>query len=113
NLSWVIVNMCRNKNPPPSLEVASTIIPVLLYFLQHMTDQAIIVDAVWTVSYITDHGSDQIQMVIDSNVVPFIIPLLHHQDLKIQTPALRVIGNIATGNDDQTQYVLDSNVLDY
>ncbi|OTF70281.1 importin subunit alpha-4-like protein [Euroglyphus maynei] len=113
NLSWVIINMCRNKNPPLSITVLVTILPVLQSLLQHSQDTSILVDVVWAISYITDHGNEQIQMVIDSGLVSFIIPLLHHDDLKIQTPALRVIGNIVTGTDDQTQFVLDSNVLVY
>ncbi|KAH7645902.1 karyopherin alpha3 [Dermatophagoides farinae] len=113
NLSWVIINMCRNKNPPLPITVLVTILPVLQSLLQHSQDTSILVDVVWAISYITDHGNEQIQMVIDSGLVSFIIPLLHHEDLKIQTPALRVIGNIVTGTDDQTQFVLDSNVLAY
>nr|XP_027197096.1 importin subunit alpha-3-like [Dermatophagoides pteronyssinus] len=113
NLSWVIINMCRNKNPPLAITVLATILPVLQNLLEHSQDTSILIDVVWAISYITDHGNEQIQMVIDSGLVSFIIPLLHHEDLKIQTPALRVIGNIVTGTDDQTQFVLDSNVLAY
>ena len=113
NLTWVIVNICRNKNPPPSIEIVRQILPVLHYLLQHSTDNMILIDVIWTISYITDHGSDQIQLVIDSGIVHFVIPLLSHEESKIQTPALRVIGNIATGSDEQTQVVLDLNALAY
>lgn len=71
------------------------------------------IDVIWTISYITDHGSEQIQLVIDSGIVQHVVPLLNHEESKIQTPALRVIGNIVTGSDDQTQVVLDLNALAY
>uniref|UniRef100_A0A915IFY5 Uncharacterized protein n=1 Tax=Romanomermis culicivorax TaxID=13658 RepID=A0A915IFY5_ROMCU len=52
-------------------------------------------------------------MVIDSGVVPFLVPLLGHSEVKVQTAALRAVGNIVTGSDEQTQVVLNCNALSY
>lgn len=113
NLTWTILNICRNKNPPPNINVIACILPVLEFLLQHSTDVPIVIDVVWTLSYITDHGSEQIQMVLDSSIVQYVVPMLINDETKIHTPALRVVGNIATGTDDQTQKVLDLNALTY
>lgn len=43
------------------------------------------------------------QVVIESGVVPFLVPLLSHSEIKLQTAALRAVGNIVTGTDEQTQ----------
>ncbi|KAJ6216938.1 hypothetical protein RDWZM_008095 [Blomia tropicalis] len=113
NLIWVIVNICRKKNPPPPIEAVKQLLPVLLYLLKHSTDNLILIDVIWTISYISDHGNEQIQLLINSGIIEFVIRWLNHEESKIQTPALRVIGNIATGNDDQTQHILNLGTLSY
>uniref|UniRef100_A0AAQ5XWK8 Importin subunit alpha n=1 Tax=Amphiprion ocellaris TaxID=80972 RepID=A0AAQ5XWK8_AMPOC len=108
NVTWVIVNLCRNKDPPPPMETVQEV-----GVSARCTGFHILVDTVWALSYLTDGGNEQIQMVIDSGVVPFLVPLLSHQEVKVQTAALRAVGNIVTGTDEQTQVVLNCDVLSH
>lgn len=112
NVTWVIVNLCRNKDPPPPVETIKLLLPALCMLIHH-SDINILVDTVWALSYLTDGGNEQIQMVIDSAVVPNLVPLLSHKEVKVQTAALRAVGNIVTGTDEQTQVVLNCDALSH
>ena len=35
NVAWVIVNLCRNKDPPPPLETIQEILPALCQLIHH------------------------------------------------------------------------------
>uniref|UniRef100_A0A674AHN1 Importin subunit alpha n=1 Tax=Salmo trutta TaxID=8032 RepID=A0A674AHN1_SALTR len=130
NVTWVIVNLCRNKDPPPPMETVQEILPALCVLIYH-TDINILVDTVWALSYLTDGGNEQIQMVIDSGVVPFLVPLLSHQEVKVQVTgtlsiplcnglsrthvvhgeAVWFLSNITAGNQQQVQAVIDAGLL--
>ena len=112
NVTWVVVNLCRNKDPPPPVATIKEILPALSMLIHH-SDINILVDTVWALSYLTDGGNEQIQMVIDSGVVAKLVPLLSHREVKVQTAALRAVGNIVTGTDDQTQTVLNHGALEH
>uniref|UniRef100_A0A336MA90 CSON013245 protein n=1 Tax=Culicoides sonorensis TaxID=179676 RepID=A0A336MA90_CULSO len=112
NVTWVIVNLCRAKEPPPPMNTILEILPALNVLIHH-TDVNILVDTVWALSYLTDGGNEQIQLVIESGVVPKLIPLLSHVEVKVQTAALRAVGNIVTGTDAQTQVVLNCDALSH
>lgn len=112
NVTWVVVNLCRNKDPPPPVQTIREILPALNMLICH-TDINILVDTVWALSYLTDGGNDQVQMVIDSGVVSKLVPLLSHREVKVQTAALRAVGNIVTGTDEQTQLVLNCDALSH
>ncbi|XP_028401345.1 importin subunit alpha-3-like [Dendronephthya gigantea] len=112
NVTWVIVNLCRNKNPAPPMKTIQEVLPALALLIRH-TDLDILVDTVWALSYLTDGGNEQIQVVIESGVVPFLVPLLSHSEIKLQTAALRAVGNIVTGTDEQTQVVLSCGALQH
>uniref|UniRef100_A0A8C5GE75 Importin subunit alpha n=1 Tax=Gouania willdenowi TaxID=441366 RepID=A0A8C5GE75_GOUWI len=120
NVTWVIVNLCRNKDPPPPMETVQEILPALCVLIYH-TDINILVDTVWALSYLTDGGNEQIQMVIDSGVVPFLVPLLSHQEVKVQMLSLETecicciswaISNLTiSGRKDQVEFLVEQHVI--
>ena len=111
NVTWVIVNLCRRKDPSLSINTIIEILPTLKYLIT-FEDESIIIDTVWAINYLTDIGHEITQITINHGFVPHLVPLLSHQDSKVQTSALRALGNIVTGTDEQTQTVLDCGALD-
>uniref|UniRef100_A0A2K5MMY7 Importin subunit alpha n=1 Tax=Cercocebus atys TaxID=9531 RepID=A0A2K5MMY7_CERAT len=93
NVTWVMVNLCHYKDPPPPMATIQEILPALCVLVHH-TDVNILVDTVLILSYLTD-------MVIDSGIVPHL------------TAALRAVGNIVTGTDKQIQVVLNCDALSH
>nr|BAJ34004.1 unnamed protein product [Eutrema halophilum] len=109
NATWTLSNFCRGK-PQPSFEQTKPALPVLERLVQS-TDDEVLTDACWALSYLSDSSNDKIQAVIASGVVPRLIELLNHSSQTVLIPALRTIGNIVTGDDVQTQTVIDFQVL--
>jgi hypothetical protein len=75
NVTWVIVNICRNKEPPPSIKVFEAILPSLVQLIQHNV-LSILIDTIWAFGYITDIAYEHVQLVINSGVSHRIIKLL-------------------------------------
>jgi importin subunit alpha-1 len=109
NGTWTLSNFCRGK-PAPPLYVVEPALQVLYQLIQ-MTDEDVIVDACWALSYISDGSQEKIQAIVASGVCKRLVELLTYKSEAVQTPALRAVGNIVTGNDNQTQVVINLGVL--
>ena len=109
NATWCLSNLCRGK-PQPNLAELEPALPVLANLL-HSTDNEIVTDALWALSYISDGPNERIEKVIESGVCRRLTELLGHSNSLVVTPALRAVGNIVTGDDRQTQVVIQSGAL--
>ncbi|OVA13566.1 Armadillo [Macleaya cordata] len=109
NATWTLSNFCRGK-PPAPFEQVRLALPALQHLI-HSTDEEVLTDACWALSYLSDGTNDKIQAVIDAGVCPRLVELLLHPSPTVLIPALRTVGNIVTGDDAQTQFVINNQVL--
>ncbi|XP_071578654.1 importin subunit alpha [Temnothorax nylanderi] len=105
NIVWTLSNLCRNKSPPPPFELIRPVLPVFNRLFSY-TDQDVLADTCWALSYLTDGSNDKIQAVLEIGIIPKLVQLLTSQEGTILTPALRTVGNIVTGDDTQTDAVI-------
>lgn len=110
NATWTLSNLVRGK-PSVPLEIALPALPALAQLI-YSTDDEVLGDALWALSYITDGEDERIQAVIEAGVARRVVELLAHPSHSVQTPALRTVGNIVTGNDLQTQVMLNVGVVE-
>lgn len=75
NAVWTLSNLCRGKDPPADFVKVSRGLPLLARLLFH-TDNDVLSDTCWAISYLSDGPNDKIQAVIDAGVCRRLVELL-------------------------------------
>ncbi|KAL3927317.1 MAG: hypothetical protein SGPRY_002878 [Prymnesium sp.] len=109
NATWTLSNLCRGK-PQPAWNLVTPALPILAQLI-FSTDDEVLADGCWALSYLSDGPNEKIQAVLDMGICARIVQLMGHPPASVQTPALRTAGNIVTGDDNQTQCVINCGAL--
>ncbi|CAG0908495.1 unnamed protein product, partial [Darwinula stevensoni] len=107
-LAWTLSNLFRRPPYPPA--VVDRALPVTKS-LMDSSDEEVLLESLWGLTYFTDTAPDNIQKVVDSGVIPRVVALIPHDNPKISSTAVRLAGNIASGSAEQTQALLSSSLL--
>jgi importin subunit alpha-6/7 len=77
NATWTLSNFCRGKNPQPDWNLIQPALPTLAKLL-FSTDDEVLIDACWAISYLSDGANEKIQAVIEAGVPRRLVELLMH-----------------------------------
>ncbi|GAV01766.1 hypothetical protein RvY_12424 [Ramazzottius varieornatus] len=108
NVSWLLVNMCRTKNPPPSTKLIATLADKLRLLL-HCRDEKIRIDGVWCLAYLSDSTADMIDILLDDvGVLDLLanLPTAARNNVSFLLGGVRTIGNLLSGSDAQCDAVI-------
>uniref|UniRef100_A0A0L8HVF6 IBB domain-containing protein n=1 Tax=Octopus bimaculoides TaxID=37653 RepID=A0A0L8HVF6_OCTBM len=108
NVAWVIVNLCRNKEPPPPPETINEILPALCNLIHHVDINTAALRAVGNIVTGTD---EQTQIVLNCDALQHFPPLLMHPKEKINKEAVWFLSNVTAGNQQQVQAVIDAGLI--
>ncbi|KAM3141616.1 hypothetical protein pb186bvf_006221 [Paramecium bursaria] len=108
--TWSLSNLFKGK-PLPEFNYVQCALLVFCKIIINESDDGLLSEACWALSYLSDQKNSIQQQVIDSGVVPKLIKLLDLKQLEIIIPTIRILGNIVTGNEQQTSYVIQQGLL--
>ncbi|GBG33116.1 Importin subunit alpha [Hondaea fermentalgiana] len=104
--TWTLSNLCDGQ-PRPDLDMQA-VLGTLGSVLQS-DDTEVLSHACWALSHLCDGPSPHIEAVVEANVCPRLVELLHNKSWRVVKPALRTVGNIVCAEDEQdyTQQIIE------
>ena len=103
---WCIGNLCRGR-PCPILSLVMPAFKKTSEILSTQNDERLIIDAAWTLYYLSDGGYRNLLAMKETGIIPTLVKFLSNPEEKIIIPCLRIVGNISLESDDLMQIAID------
>ncbi|KAJ6243067.1 importin alpha [Anaeramoeba flamelloides] len=102
NTIWTISNLVR-RNPLPPLKITQEAFPIFTSLIQD-SDYEIQKSAFWGLNYLSTGEYENIQVIIESKILPILLNSLETQELNdLIMPSLLILVNITSGQEHHTQ----------
>ncbi|KAI5168486.1 hypothetical protein PAEPH01_0174 [Pancytospora epiphaga] len=133
NLTWLMANLCRGRNPSPPQEVLE-VVEGAVEKLVMLNDAEVVADCFWCLSYVVDVGDHLAKIVLESAILRRCYDLLSNFAVMLNEtenpgvtydinaakigafsicPIIRMLGNIITGTDEATDVVIRAGFLNF
>lgn len=113
NITWLLANLNRGRDPPPKLENMIKTAELLVYLID-FNDEDIRNDSLWAISYIADN-EEAVHILFKLGLIEkvFIVmkKYLEFTTSKMILPAIRTVGNIVTTTDNNVDLLLSMELL--
>ena len=111
NCVWCLSNLCRNvKQHPACFACIRPHLPFLQKLFQCNIPE-VVGDACWAFGFLAEVGSEYKKEIIAFINPAYLLHLILHEDIHLQSPALRLTGNIVSGDEEDTQLLLNAGLL--
>ncbi|KAK8376803.1 hypothetical protein O3P69_010016 [Scylla paramamosain] len=109
---WALSNIFKLRNLRASPDDISFVLEVFRDHLLTHRDEEVVADALWTLTYLTDAGSNKaIQLVVEAGLLPILVGNLSSRSRQVVYPSIRALGTVVSGTDSQTEAALDAGML--
>ena len=79
--------------------------------MKKQTDLKILGDSCWGLCYAIKNRIKCMEYLFKQGILPNLLKLMVHAQVRISVPAIRLVGNMTIGSDIQTQAIIDGGVL--
>lgn len=109
---WALSNIFKLKNLVASPGDIGFVLEAFRNHLLTHKDEEVVADALWTLTYLSDAGSNAaIQLVVEAGLLPILVEGLSSRSRQVVYPSIRTLGTIVSGTDLQTEAALDAGML--
>lgn len=108
--AWILTNFCGHE-PLPDPHYVEPLLPVLKHLLNSNTDDQIVKDVCFSLTSLSDQGSDMVDAILQTGIASRLVSLLMGSSFVQIHAVIRLTGELLSGTERQTQQMIDAGVI--